>query len=480
MEPIVNLNSWLRWQDVVDILLNSYILFRLYVLFRGTNVIRMIAAIAMLWIVKQLALTLGLIVTSWVMQGIIAVAALIIIIVFRNEIASVLRTRNFKSFLWGVPHRQVETPVDVIVASVYELARRKLGALIVLPLKKDIDTVVQSGVTWKGKLSREMLLSIFWHGTPVHDGATIIQGDSIVEVATILPLSQRSDLPSEFGTRHRAAMGLAEQTDALVIVVSEERGQVTVFKETSILHIKDNIELYRVLSEHAGAGSDTNGLRKQTIEMGIAAMICLISITGIWFSFARGLETLVSLEVPVEFMNRDPRVEIFGASASSVRLQLSGSGRLIKSIRPEQVKVQLSLANAAIGSNQVAITRDSISLPPGIELKQVDPIALSVTLDLPVEKTLPIQVDWSGKLADDLILENVRVVPDAIKVVGGSRILQDIHTIYTQKINLDDISKGGVTTVHIVLQPSTLKLKDGSKNRIDVIYKVKKRTANTS
>lgn len=480
MEPIVNLNSWLRWQDVVDILLNSYILFRLYVLFRGTNVIRMIAAIAMLWILKQLALTLGLIVTSWVMQGIIAVAALIIIIVFRNEIAGVLQTRNFKSFLWGVPQRQVQTPVDVIVASVYELARRKLGALIVLPLKKDIDTVVQSGVTWKGKLSREMLLSIFWHGTPVHDGATIIQGDSIVEVAAILPLSQRNDLPSEFGTRHRAAIGLAEQTDALVIVVSEERGQVTVFKETSIIHIKDNIELYRVIGEHAGAGSDTNGLRKQTIELGIAAMICLISITGVWFSFARGLETLVSLEVPVEFMNRDPRVEIFAASASSVRLQLSGSGRLIKSIRPEQVKVQLSLANAAIGSNQVAITRDSISLPPGIELKQVDPTALSVTLDLPVEKTLPIQVDWSGKLSDDLILEKVRVVPDAIKVVGGSRILQDIHTIYTQQINLDDISKGGVTTVHIVLQPSTLKLKDGSKNRIDVIYKVKKRTANTS
>jgi diadenylate cyclase len=117
-------------------------------------------------------------------------------------------------------------------------------------------------------------------------------------------------------------------------------------------------------------------------------------------------------------------MEIFAASASSVRLQLSGSGTLIKSVSPDQVKVKLNLANAVAGSNQVSIARDSITLPPGIQLKQVDPQALEVTLDLPVEKTLPIQADWVGKLADGLILEDVRLVPDKIKVVGGSLMLR--------------------------------------------------------
>ena len=434
MDLLIQLFSGLRWQDVVDILLNSYILFRLYVLFRGTNVIRMIMAIAMLWMVERLAVNMGLIVTSWAMQGIIAAAALIVIIVFRNEIASVLQTRNFKSFFWGFPQRQIQTPVDIIVESVYELARRKLGALIVLPLKNGIESAVQSGVPWQGKLSREMLLSIFWHGTPVHDGATIVQGDRIVEVAAILPLSKRSDLPSHFGTRHRAAVGLAEQTDALVIVVSEERGQVTVFKDESIINIKDNLELSRVLREHTGGVTASSGLKRQTVELGIAAMISLAGITGIWFSFARGLETLVTLEVPVEFMNRKSEMEIFAASASSVKLQLSGSGSLIKSVRPDQVKVKLNLANAVPGSNQIPIARNSIALPPGIQLKQVDPQALEVTLDLPVEKSLPLQADWTGKLADGLILEDVRMVPDTVKVVGGSLMLKDIQTIYTEKI----------------------------------------------
>lgn len=480
MDALIQFFSGLRWQDVVDILLNSYILFRLYVLFRGTNVIRMIMAIAMLWMLERTAVNTGLIVTSWAMQGIIAAAALIIIIVFRNEIAGVLQTRDFKSFLWGFPQPQVRTPVDIIVESVYELARRKLGALIVLPLKKSIDTVVQSGVSWNGKLSREMLVSIFWHGTPVHDGATIIQGDRIVEVAAILPLSKRGDLPSYFGTRHRAAVGLAEQTDAVIIVVSEERGQVTVFKDEAAIHIHDNIELRRVLREYTGDVAHGNGVRRQAVELGVAAMICLACISTIWFSFARGLETLVSLEVPVEFMNRDPRMEIFAASASSVKLQLSGSGSLIKSVRSDQVKVKLNLANAVAGTNQVPIARDSITLPPGIQLKQVNPQTLEVNLDVPVEQTLPIQADWSGKLSDALILQEARIVPETVKVVGGSLMLRDIQTIYTEKIALENIATGGTVSVGLVLQPTSLKMVNGSKNRVEVVYKVRRRPADPS
>ena len=475
MESLIQFLGGLRWQDIVDIMLNSYILFRLYVLFRGTNVIRMIMAIAMLWMLERLAVNMGLIVTSWAMQGIIAVAALIIIIVFRNEIASVLQTRDFRSFFWGIPRRQMHTPVDIIVESVYELARRKLGALIVLPLNQELEAVVQSGVAWQGKLSREMLVSIFWNGSPVHDGAAIVQGDQVVEVAAILPLSKRSDLPTYFGTRHRAAVGLAEQTDALVIVVSEERGQVTVFKNESIHHIRDNVELDQLLRKHAGEAEQTHGLKKQTMELGLAAMICLVSITTIWFSFARGLESLVSLEIPVEFMNRASHMEIFDVSASSVKLQLSGSGALLKTVRADQVKVKLNLANATPGSNHLIISRDAISLPPGIKLKQVDPQVLIVNVDVPVEKILPIQPDWTGKLDPGLIMEDTRLVPDTVTVVGASLMLKNIETVYTEKIPLDPITTGGTVTVGLVLKPSSLKLKNSAKNRVDVIYKVKRR-----
>ncbi len=475
MDSLIQLLSSLRWQDLLDILLNSYILFRLYILFRGTNVIRMILVIAVLWILERMAMNIGLIVTSWAIQGIIAAAALILVIVFRNEISGVFQARSLKSFFWGIPRRQIQTPIEIIVESVYELARHKLGALIVLPLKKGIEEVVHGGVAWQGRLSREMLVSIFWHGTPVHDGAVVIQGDRIVEVSAILPLSKSKDLPSSFGTRHRAAAGLSEQTDALVIVVSEERGEVTLFKDKKFDTIKDSAELNQQLCRHAGTVSASNVLSNQAIEFSLAALICLVSVTGIWFSFARGVETLATLDVPVEFVNRDPNMEVFSASASSVKLQISGSGSLIRSIRPDQVKVRLNLANAVAGNNQVAITRDGIALPPGIELKQLEPQTLEVNLDVPVEKTLTIQPDWTGKLPEGLIMHDAQAQPETVEVIGGKLTLKDIRTIYTEKIPLDKLSADGTLSVELVLQPSSLKLADVSQKSTKVLYHLVKR-----
>jgi diadenylate cyclase len=208
----------MRWQDVFDITLNSYILFRLYVLFRGTNVFRVLVGIAFLWFFQRIAVSLGFIVTSWVLQGITAAGAILIIVIFRNEIRSVLQAKNLKAILWGFPLRAGQAPIEIIVDTVYELARRHCGALLIFPGKEDFEDVVQSGIPWRGLISREMLLSIFWQDNPVHDGAAIIQGNRVEEVGVLLPLSQRKDFPSYYGTRHRAAAGLAETTDSLVIL----------------------------------------------------------------------------------------------------------------------------------------------------------------------------------------------------------------------------------------------------------------------
>ncbi|MBM9606099.1 diadenylate cyclase [Desulfopila inferna] len=470
MEPLI---LGLRWQDILDILINSYILFRLYVLFRGTNVIRMVLAICMLWLLKRLAISIGLIVTSWVIQGIIAVAALIIIIVFRNEIAGVFQVRSLRLFFWGVPQRRIQTPVNVITESVEELARRKLGALIVLPMKKSLEEFIHGGVLWQGTLSQEMLLSIFWHGSPVHDGAIVIQGNQVMKVGTILPLSKNKELPSHFGTRHRAAAGLTEQTDALVIVVSEERGEITVFKDQSIINIERVQELSEVLQEYAGTVPDKSGARHQTIELAVAALGCLVFISGIWFSFARGLETLATVEVPVEFVNRDQEMKIFSASASSVKLQISGSGSLIRSVTPDQLNVRLDLANAVPGQNEVPISREGIILPPGISLKQVEPETLVVNLDVPEQKKLHIQPNWTGKLSEYLIMKEASIVPETVEVIGGRLSLENIKTIYTEAIPLNEISSDGKIKVGIMLLPSSLELADQSQKKdIEVTFNV--------
>ena len=474
MDSLLYLFSGFRWHDVLDILLNSYILFRLYILFRGTNVIRVLLALCVLWAVSQAAVPLGLVITNWARQGVITVAALIIIIVFRNEISTVLRTKDLKAFLWGIPLFQSRTPLNIIVDSAYALAEKRIGALIVLPLKQDLESVIQGGIPIKGKLSQEMLVSIFWPDNPLHDGAAVIQEDRIISAGVILPLSKRRDLPSFFGTRHRAASGLTELTDAMVIVISEESGKVSLFKEDLTYNIINRSVLEKLLKQYAGDDSAKKRFKQQTIELAAAAMISLFCVTGIWLSFSKGMETLATHEVPVEFMNPDQKMKIISSSASSVKLLISGARPLIKSIKPEQINIKLNLSQAAIGVNKLAITKENILLPPGIQLKKIEPSELDITLDTLIEKQLPIQPNWTGKLPKGLIMKEAKALPKTIQVTGGGMALKDISTIFTEQILLDKLTESGTVTIGLILTPPSLRLKNSKK--IQIKYLISKKS----
>ena len=474
MEKFFNIFATLRWQDLFDITINSYILFRLYILFRGTNVFRVLVGLAFLWFFQRIAVSLGFIVSSWVFQGITAAGALIIIVIFRNEIRSVLQAKNLKAILWGFPQRAGETTIDVIVESVFDLARRRSGALLVFPGKEDIDDAVHGKIPWRGLVSKEMILSIFWGDNPVHDGAAIIQGDQITEVGVILPLTQQKDLPSYYGTRHRAAAGLAEGTDALVILVSEERGSVVAARGSLMQVIDSKTSLARLLHEHLGTPSrEDDYVKRERLEIGSAALASILLIGVVWFSFSRGLDTLITLDVPIEYMNRNPGVEILDTSTSTVSLQLSGSAPLIKSLRPEQVGVGVDLAKASVGLNTFAIIPESISLPPGLLCRKVEPPVVEVTLDVPIEKELPIQIDWTGKLPKGARIVKATIEPETARFSGGRRTLVEMSTAYTKFVPVDEIRTSGEMTVGLVTSPSLRVV--GSQDKVKVKYVVKKR-----
>jgi uncharacterized protein (TIGR00159 family) len=468
--------STIRWQDVIDILLNSYILFRLWVLFRGTNVIRVLAGIGLLWLFQRIAVALGLIVTSWAMQGIIAGAALIIVIVFRNEIRNVLQAKNLRTLLWEFPQKGKRTPTDAIIEAVYDLARNRIGALIVLLGKENLDETIQGGVRWDGLVSKEMLVSIFYNGNPVHDGAAIIKDNRITRVAGILPLSMRDDLPQYYGTRHRAAAGLAEKTDALVIVVSEERGQVVSVKGNSFDAIHDNLSLEKILDTHLGVTSrhnkDPRPARREFLTAAVACVLCMIAV---WFSIAKGMETLTSLEVPLEYMNRDPHMQIVSTSINTVRLHLSGSSALISSLRTDQVKAKLDLSKAVNGQNTFILSAGNIVLPPGLRLNRIEPPEVDVSLDKPVLKEVPVQIDWVGTLPEGLILESATVVPSQIPVLGAEGIMEHTRTLYTEKVPLDKLQSSGNLTARVSFDQSKLSLAGGAKSDVVINFAIGRR-----
>jgi diadenylate cyclase len=476
LQKFLTFISSIRWQDIIDIAFNSYILFRLYALFRGTDAFRVLIGIALLWVLQRMAVSMGLILTSWMMEGIIAVAALIVIVVFRNEIRSVFRARNIWTILWGLPQKQARTPIDIIAESVYELAQQRIGALIVLPGREDLEEVVQKGVPWDGKISMEMIKSIFWPNNPVHDGAAIIRGDRVTEVSAILPLSHRKDLPSVYGTRHRAAAGLSEMTDALVIVVSEERGTVAIAQGSDLRNIHSETDLKLLLRKHLGIRENrARYLKKERMELYTAAVVSLFIVSVVWFSISRGFDAIKTFDIPIEYANRNPKLELLNTSAASVRLYLSGSRALLRSIQPEQVRVRMDLSKAVSGTHTFAITNDHLSIPPGLTLKEVRPMVVDVTLDERSQKAVPVQADWAGRLKPGLILIRSSITPSEVELVGPKTILASTSTIFTTGIPLNDITRTGKTEAKVVIPSAFLTLKPGSKDTVVVEYEVKER-----
>jgi len=473
MEQMIAAITTLRWQDFVDIIVNSYILFRLYVLFQGTNAFRILVGIALLLVLQEVAGALGLILTSWALQGITAAAAIIIVVVFRNEIRSVLQVQNLKTFIWGLPVREEGTCIDIVVDSVYHMGKKRTGALLVFPGKEDLSEVVHGGVNWDGQVSQEMITSIFWPNNPVHDGAIVVEGRRISEVGVLLPLSQRQDLPTFYGTRHRAAAGLAERTDALVVVVSEERGRVSVAQNGNIKPVGQPEELAQILRSHLNISVEkvqSQRKKRELLRLSLAGLVSFLVITSIWFGFTRSRDTVIALDAPIEYVNRPADMEIVYTSVAKVRLQLNGSSALIKSLRPNQVQVRLDLSGITEGEHELPITSSEVILPPGVFLNKADPPKVQVVLNKPVVKVLPVQVDWTGKLPENLILADVKVSPEKVKVMGRKEVLEGIDTVFTTPVRLENLSQSGSLTTTLVLTLPSVKLAPNEADKVTVQY----------
>ncbi len=441
----------LRWQDIVDILLNSYILFRLYAVFRGTNAFRVFLGIMGLLLVQRIAVAAGLILTSWAVQGITAVAALIVVVVFRNEIRSALQARNLKTFFWGSPRPLLRTPHACVAEAAFGLAEKRIGALIVLPGGSDVHLELQGSLRIDCRLSREMLMSVFWPDNPVHDGAAVVRGDRIEEVSAVLPLSQRDDLPSYYGMRHRAAAGIAGAADVIAIVVSEERGTVSAFYGEEVRTFADAGALERYLERTRPAAAAVSAGRRETLTMAVAGAVSLLFITSVWFSFARRDGTLVTMEIPLEYVRRDSKFDYVDADIDTVRLQLSGAAALLKNINASQLKARVEVKSGEVGENVFRLAPDNFSLPPGVELRKVTPEEVAVRLDIEAVRSVAVQVDWAGTLPPGLCIESCELRPAYVQVSGPSRRMDELATVYTEPVDVAALPRGGIDDVRLVV-----------------------------
>jgi len=240
----------IRWQDVIDILIVTVVIYRVLLIIKGTKAAQMLIGLGVLSLAFLISRYLNLYTLDWLIQSFWAQIVLALIILFQPEIrkalAQVGETRFIPSFTSAEELRSIEEIVRTSVA----LANRKIGALIAIERDTSLKEFTEMGTPLDAKVSHELLLSIFHPASPIHDGAVIIKDNRIIAAGCFLPLSLSSDVSRDLGTRHRAALGLSEETDAIVIIISEETGTISIAIEGRLQGDMDMGSLRKFLTEH--------------------------------------------------------------------------------------------------------------------------------------------------------------------------------------------------------------------------------------
>lgn len=238
---MLDILNTLRWQDILDIFLVAFIIYQLISIIRGTRSVQMVAGLIVLSLVYFMANALDLAALMWLMQTFLSSLLLIVIIVFQHDIRRALTQVGKSPFQKATD--VAEKDLEEIVRASFYLSKRRIGALIVIERETGLGEYIESGFDLDATLSKELLISIFMPVSPLHDGGVVINKGKIDTAGCILPLTQNPYINKRFGTRHRAAIGLSEETDAVIIVVSEETQEISLVQHGAIVAMSDEIAL---------------------------------------------------------------------------------------------------------------------------------------------------------------------------------------------------------------------------------------------
>ena len=245
---MVDAIKFLRWQDIVDILLVSFIIYRTILLIRGTRAAQMLIGIAVLIVIYFGARELELLTLYWLLRTLLSSIFLIIIIVFQGDIRRAL-TQVGKTPFYKTYDDALQNTIQVVVASARYLSRRRIGGLIVIERETGLRDYIESGHKLDANLTTELLVSLFLPSSPLHDGGVIIHNNRIQTAGCLLPLTKNPYINKRYGTRHRAAIGLSEETDAVIVVISEETQEISLVQHGSITTLSDETVLLNKLEE---------------------------------------------------------------------------------------------------------------------------------------------------------------------------------------------------------------------------------------
>lgn len=371
---------------IIDITFVAFLIYVILIWFKKSRAAFVLTGIIIIAAVFLLAQQFNLVLTTVILQGFFAVILIACIVIFQEEIR-----RFFEQVaVWSLNprtrgHKTPRLPrdrIEILVKTLIDLAHEKIGALIVLRGKNLIMGHLNAGIELNGRLSEAVLKSIFDPHSIGHDGAVVIEGDSIVQFGAHLPLSKSARYPEHGGTRHAAALGLSEMTDALCLVVSEEKGTVSSAHHGKIHNIKDSESLWTAIEHFYGetappkqrrtwANYILKNFKEKLIAVGLAAMLWFVQVYGSTIIYKTYM-------LPVEFAEINAEMEITSVEPQEVEVTFAGPRRELYFLRRDRVRLFLKTLDLKEGVRTIKILPSDLIFPQNISPESIDPARVTV------------------------------------------------------------------------------------------------------
>ncbi len=372
-----------RWQGIVDFLVLAGAIYGVLRWSQQARALRIALGIAGLHACALAARYLDLIITSWILESTAIVAVVLLVVVFQPELRHALMRLDSMLRNWSQSVEDLRPRARAISDAAFELTRQRLGALIVITRQDSIGELMEGGLGLDAQITSELLISTFQKPSPLHDGAVVITGNRISRAGVVLPLTERMDVPPQYGTRHRAALGLAERSDALVVVVSEERAEVTLVDGRLARVIGTDAELAGVLRRtQYRVPLSLRGRLRRLFTQNLAFKFAALGFAALFWSlsFVPTAATVRLVSVPVEFSSVPSGMQIAQQSADRIEVQLRGSGWIMDSVNVGKLVARFDLSKAKEGWQTLEITTQAFNLPPGITIDQITPRTVSLRI----------------------------------------------------------------------------------------------------
>jgi diadenylate cyclase len=379
---IMFLIHWLRWQNIVDFVVLCVAFYVVLLWAKQTRALRFALMIVGFHAASLLAGHLDLTISSWVCEGASLAIIGLLLLLFQAELQhSLLR--------WdSLVHLRLHAPVasgrtyDAIVAAMFSMAQSRIGALIVVTRKDPVGALAANGVRIDADVSEELIESIFRKDSPLSGGAVIVEGEKLSYARVVLPVTGRAGVPPHFGTRHRAALGLAETSDALVLVASAERGELVAIDGGDVHPVANADALRLVLhslrpSDREPWSAKLHRLLFSNLRYRLSAIALACLIWGI--SFFGGATMVKNVVAPVEFANVPSGLVIAGQTLSSVDVQLRGNSWMM-SPNMSSLTASVDVSGLGEGLHTIALVPGDLKLPPGVTAERISPQTLSLRL----------------------------------------------------------------------------------------------------